>query len=261
MVGQLVGAVAAATGLTVRTLHHWDAEGIASPSGRTRAGYRVYLPSDVDRVRRVQRYRRLGVPLDDVRAVLRGDAGERRRRLERRRAAVAAEIDELQATARGLERLADAEERGPLLGPAEQAAVLGAGWDPSRTEEARGRWGDTPQWTEWAERSADRTATDWQAVTAAVSEATEAAATALRDAVDPRSAAGVEIAERHRSAMSAYFTCTPSMHVLIARRFTDEAGFAEHHERIERGLGAWLRLAAEEAARRHGVEPDEARWE
>jgi hypothetical protein len=37
-----VGALAEATGLTVRTLHHWDAIGLLVPSERTAAGHRRY---------------------------------------------------------------------------------------------------------------------------------------------------------------------------------------------------------------------------
>ena len=260
-IGELIGVVSKATGLTVRTLHHWDAVGIARASGRTRAGYRVYLPSDVDRVRRVQRYRELGMPLDDVRALLDDDSDGRRRRIEVHRESLASRVDELQRATAGLNRLLVADEHGPLIDADERTRALGSGWDPSRTAEARALWGDTHQWAEWAERSANRTAEDWRAVTLAVTEATRAAAEAVRAGVDPRSPAGVDAAERHRSAMSGYFTCSPSMHVLITRRFTDETGFVEYHESIQQGLGAWLRLAAEEAARWHGVEPDEALWE
>ncbi len=38
-----VGEVAAAVGISVRALHHWDAVGLLVPSGRTAAGYRTDL--------------------------------------------------------------------------------------------------------------------------------------------------------------------------------------------------------------------------
>ena len=40
-----VGQVAAAAGVSVRTLHHWDAVGLLVPSGRTASGYRTYAPA------------------------------------------------------------------------------------------------------------------------------------------------------------------------------------------------------------------------
>ena len=44
-----VGEAARLVGVSVRTLHHWDALGLAVPSGRTWSGYRLYSPDDVAR--------------------------------------------------------------------------------------------------------------------------------------------------------------------------------------------------------------------
>lgn len=41
-----VGEVAALTGVTVRTLHHYDAIGLVRPAARSAAGYRLYGRDD-----------------------------------------------------------------------------------------------------------------------------------------------------------------------------------------------------------------------
>lgn len=46
-----VGTVAGLTGVSVRTLHHYDETGLLRPSGRTAAGYRLYSPQDLQRLR------------------------------------------------------------------------------------------------------------------------------------------------------------------------------------------------------------------
>lgn len=61
-----VGELAAATGLTVRTLHHYDDIGLLAPSERTAAGYRLYGPDDVERLYRICLLRRLGLSLTDI---------------------------------------------------------------------------------------------------------------------------------------------------------------------------------------------------
>jgi DNA-binding transcriptional MerR regulator/uncharacterized glyoxalase superfamily protein PhnB len=65
-----VGAVAKATGLTVRTLHHYDDIGLLKPSARLTGGHRVYDAEDVARLYRIIRLRQLGFPLSQVAAVL-----------------------------------------------------------------------------------------------------------------------------------------------------------------------------------------------
>lgn len=82
-----VGAVADEYGITVRTLHHYDAIGLLVPSARTMAGYRLYTGSDLERLSTIIVYRRLGFTLDDVAELLDGE-GSVIEHLHRQRAAV-----------------------------------------------------------------------------------------------------------------------------------------------------------------------------
>src|SRR6188474_2407863 len=73
-----VGELAARTGLTVRTLHHYDAIGLLSPSGRTGSahgsGHRLYTAADVARLQQILSLRALGFGLEQIGECLsRGD--------------------------------------------------------------------------------------------------------------------------------------------------------------------------------------------
>lgn len=65
-----VGELATRTGLTVRTLHHYDSIGLLKPSARSDAGYRLYNQADVGRLHTIQALRQLGLPLADVASML-----------------------------------------------------------------------------------------------------------------------------------------------------------------------------------------------
>src|SRR5437879_10892711 len=65
-----VGELARRTGLTVRTLHHYDEIGLLRPSLHTEAGHRLYTAGDVARLQQVMSLRRLGFSLEDVRGCL-----------------------------------------------------------------------------------------------------------------------------------------------------------------------------------------------
>jgi DNA-binding transcriptional MerR regulator len=54
-----VGRVAKATGLTVRTLHHYDELGLLVAGGRTEAGYRLYDQDDLRRLFHIVALRRM----------------------------------------------------------------------------------------------------------------------------------------------------------------------------------------------------------
>ena len=94
-----IGEVAAATGLTVRTLHHYDEIGLLAPSERSDAGYRLYSDADVRRLYRIVAFRRLGFALDEIGALL--DAGG----TSDPRAVVRAQLDRLDAEAALREQL------------------------------------------------------------------------------------------------------------------------------------------------------------
>ena len=65
-----VGELARRTGLTVRTLHHYDEIGLLKPSLHTEAGYRLYTAGDVARLQQVLSLRQLGFSLEEIRDCL-----------------------------------------------------------------------------------------------------------------------------------------------------------------------------------------------
>src|SRR5689334_7977679 len=78
-----VGELAERTGLSVRALHHYDAIGLLSPSGRTdsahQSGHRLYSAADVARLQQVLSLKQLGFALDQIRDYLaRADYDPRR---------------------------------------------------------------------------------------------------------------------------------------------------------------------------------------
>ena len=65
-----VGELARRTGLTVRTLHHYDEIGLLRPSLHTDSGHRLYTAADIARLQQVLSLRQLGLSLEEVRDCL-----------------------------------------------------------------------------------------------------------------------------------------------------------------------------------------------
>lgn len=74
-------------GVTVRALHHYDQLGLLKPK-RTRAGYRLYQASDLERLEQIVALKFLGIPLKQIRSVLERDAKELPLALRRQRLAL-----------------------------------------------------------------------------------------------------------------------------------------------------------------------------
>jgi DNA-binding transcriptional MerR regulator len=225
-----VGELARASGVTVRTLHHYDRIGLVSPGERTPSGHRRYAEADVRRLYRVRALCGLGFSLDEVAVVLRNagdDLGSLRGLLTAQLAdleARAARIEESVQRLRGLlARLAEAAMPEPeqflaTLEPmsADAGRYLSGGQLTTITERAAKLGGEAVETlkTEWLELFArlrrhllDGTPVDdpavreladrWRAMSAAFHPADrrfEAATTALWE--DNRAGLGRELDER-----------------------------------------------------------------
>ena len=131
-----VGALANASGVTVRTLHHYDNIGLLPASGRTNAGYRTYDESAVDRLRTILTYRELGLGLDEIAEVL-ADDGDGVAALRSARRRTKQRITRLRAIERALDAAITADERGTTMTPGEKLSVYGD-FDPADHEDEAG---------------------------------------------------------------------------------------------------------------------------
>jgi DNA-binding transcriptional MerR regulator len=68
--GLKVGELARRTGLSIRTLHHYDEIGLLTPSLHTDAGHRLYTTADVARLQQVLSLRQLGFSLEEIKGCL-----------------------------------------------------------------------------------------------------------------------------------------------------------------------------------------------
>jgi len=157
-----VGELARRTGLTVRTLHHYDELGLLRPARRTVAGHRMYRAAEVRRLQHIVSLRHLGLPLDEIRECLdrpelslertielqidRLDqelerAGRLKRRLEwlhtRLRSAEDVSVDDLTQTMEGMMEY----EKHYTSEQLDQLAKRGDDVGASRIREAREEWG------------------------------------------------------------------------------------------------------------------------
>ncbi|MEV6962807.1 MerR family transcriptional regulator [Streptomyces sp. NPDC051207] len=89
-----IGEVAERTGLSLRTIRHYEEVGLVIPSARSKGGFRLYTESDVERLMVIRRMKPLDFSLEEMRDLLDitdrlaatddPSAGEERERLRER---------------------------------------------------------------------------------------------------------------------------------------------------------------------------------
>jgi len=101
-------------GLSRSTLLYYDRIGLLSPSGRSAAGYRLYSTDDKEKLAAVSRFRKAGLPIEDIRSILYSDGGANAIVLQRRIRALTEEINVLQTQQRLLGRMLQFDSKGEL---------------------------------------------------------------------------------------------------------------------------------------------------
>jgi len=115
-----IGELAEKTGLSLRTIRHYDEVGLLKPSGRTEGGFRLYTPEDFTRLMLIRRMKPLGFSLEEMTELLRIIDTLSRRKREADNEAVRIELDHFideaqQRRAKLEEQLAMADEFLELL--------------------------------------------------------------------------------------------------------------------------------------------------
>lgn len=260
--GLRVGVVAEHLGITVRTLHHWDEIGLAKPSVRSVNGYRLYTAGDIARLQRIVIYRALDLPLDQIAELIDSTCHAKLvEALEAQRDRVDSQISYLNDLKRGLTRMIDAQKHGINLTAEQQAEIFGEDWQPDLMEEAHAKWGNTPQWVEFAEKAAKRSPEDWKAMTAEAKAFEQELGAAFDKGVEPGSPEANALAEQHKVVFSNAFTISTNMQVCLGHIYARDPRFSAYYEKVRPGLADWLSRVIDENARAKGIDPDRAVWE
>ena len=146
-----VNEVSKHTGVSVRTLHHYDAIGLLRPTRVTEAGYRLYDDTALARLHQILLLRELEFPLKDIKAILDApgyDAGDALKR----------QIHLLELRKQHLEGLiAHARQ-------IQKTGVIPMDFSPFDTTEldryaaeAKAKWGKTDAYKEFEQKTAGQT--------------------------------------------------------------------------------------------------------
>lgn len=243
-----VGQVAERLGVTVRTLHHYDAIGLLVPSEHTATGYRLYTSEDITRLQHVVVYRRLGFALDEIahllddRVATGGNAVIAH--LRRQRAAVMSRLDEMRELVTALDRALEKEVSGIKLTKEEQKELFGDGFSEDYAAEAEQRWGETEAWKQSQRRTSKYTKEDWIQIKAEM-EATQTAYVAAMDAGLPAtSKEAMDAAEQSRLHIDKWFYgITPDSHRGLGDMYIADPRFTKTYEDIKPGMAQYVRDA------------------
>jgi len=248
--GYTVGKVADLSGVTIRTLHHYDEVGLLSPGGRSAAGYRIYEDSDLERLQRILFYRELGFTLDEISTILDDPHTDALGHLRRQRKLLAGRIDRLSAMVDAIDYEMEARSMDIPLTPQERLEVFGEFRPEDYAEEAEQRWGEA--YKESQRRVSSYSKEYWQQLKAEEQEIRAHLAAALDAGLAPDSEEAMAAAEAHRQHISRWFyECTYEIHRGLTEMYVSDERFRSKYDTQTPGLADFIRQAALANASQH----------
>jgi DNA-binding transcriptional MerR regulator len=214
-----VGTLARRTGLTVRTLHHYEAVGLLPRPRRTAAGHRLYGPEQIRRLYQVLALRNLGLSLGDVRRCLQGGGISLEAVLRNHLERVGEQMGRLRDLSSRLERMLDllteggAIETPQLLDAMERMTMIEEYYTPEQLEELKAR-GETlgPEAIKEAEA-------EWPRLIARMREK-------MDQGDDPASPEVQSLANRWRELVNAFTGGNPEIAASLRQMFSSEPEMA-----------------------------------
>lgn len=213
---QTVKEVSRRTGVSVRTLHHYDAIGLLKPAEVTAAGYRLYDDAALQRLQYILLFRELQFPLKEIKTILENpdfipsEALEQQIRLLELQVG---HLDRLLAFARELQR------KGVI--PMSFSAFDKKDIDQYK-DEVKERWGNTKAYREYLERKSNDPGID-DASAQLLSIFSELGGLRHLSADDAR--VQEMVISLQNLITEKYYTCTPEILHGLGRMYVDDERF------------------------------------
>lgn len=236
------------TGLTPRTLRYYDAIGLLRPARDAGNDYRQYGPAEVDRLRQLLVYRELGLPLEEVRALLDAPgldlAGALRGHLERlldRRREVEELIHKVRRTLDNLEGETAMTDREKFEGLKQQALREN---EAAYGQEVRRRWGGTAA-DAANSRAAGMSEEEWTQMKSEEQGYKDALRRAIA-AGDPAGEDAREACRLHRDWLLHYWSeamFSQEAHIQLVEAYSQDLRFAAYYEAVAPGCAEFFAKA------------------
>lgn len=229
-----VKAVAALAGVSVRTLHHYDAIGLLKPAQVSDAGYRQYSDADLERLQQVLFFKELDFALPEIQAILDRPDFDRQRALTSHRALLVQKKQRLESLITAVDATLDGLERGT---PVSKETMF-----EGFREEASQKWGkdvvDASYERRWNHMSEQERADFVQAGQDAIKHL------ATLMPLGPGAPEVQAFTARARQTITDYFyDCTLEIFGGLGEMYVDDPRFAKTYEDVQPGLAAFYRDA------------------
>ncbi len=241
-----VQKLAKLAGVSARTLRYYDQIGLLRPSHIRENGYRVYGAKQIDALQQILFYRELGVPLEDIAAIIYAPDFDEKSALLKHRDELISRRNQLDLLIINVEKSIDHTERRIIMSDNEKFEgfkdMLITDNEAKYGEEIREKYGD-----EQVKASNSKFKKMTQEQFDEMQRIGEEILTKLDEVFsegNPQSEKAQKLAELHKKWLGfTWEKYSPEAHAGLAKMYVDDERFAAYYDRGNKGKAEFLRDA------------------
>ena len=224
------------TGVSVRTLHYYDEIGLLVPAHvDEQTGYRYYDKNSLLRMQEILFYRELDFPLKSIGEILSAPNYNKNKALKEQKHLLALKKERL-------ERLISAID-GAMKGEIVMSAFDNSTFEAYKAE-AREKWGQTDAYKEYTQKTKDRSANKWQALSGEMNAIFGEFAACRQAGESSDSPAAIALAKKLQQHITDnYYTCTKEILMGLGQMYVMDERFTANIDTHGEGTAAFASAA------------------
>lgn len=235
-----VKELAKLSGVTVRTLHHYDRLGLLVPQGRSEAGYRLYGEDQLFRLQQILFYKELEMPLPEIKKNLDRNDFDLSKSLRIHQEALLHKKQRLEALLGTLAKTLDRLEGKAMV--TDKELYEGFDQDQIARYEREVRASYDPKLVAQSKKRLQKlTKSQWQEIKEEGTEISRGLAEALKAGLSADSAEAQAWVQRHFCWLNHFYTPTKEVYLGLAELYVENPEFTAHYEAYAPGLAQFLR--------------------
>ncbi|NUM25254.1 MAG: MerR family transcriptional regulator [Candidatus Buchananbacteria bacterium] len=236
-----IGQLAKLSGVTIRTLHHYDEIGLLSPGKNSKNNYRLYEEKDLLRLQQILFFRELDFALADIKKIIDRPDFAVSQALRDHKRLIKLKQKRLDNLIKTIDKTINHMTKQSIIKDEELYDVFKDNDVKQYQQEVKRRWGDTSAYQQSMAEVSKMTKGEMEKLKQDAKIFTQK----LADAMDKKieSPEVQNLIKEHYQGINFFYDCSIPMYRHLAQMYVDDSRFTAYYEKFRPGLAKFVRDA------------------
>jgi DNA-binding transcriptional MerR regulator len=238
-----INKLAKLAGVSVRTLHYYDAIGLLKPSRVGENSYRYYEEADLSRLQQILFFRELDFPLEKIKEIMHAQSYSPLEALEEQKQLLEIKKKHVEGLLATITQTIRSMKGGESMSNDDKFSAFNDPTYQQHKDEAEKRWGLTDAYKQSMERVGKMTKADLEAIKAEQEDYTQKLAMLFTRGAAVDSVEVQDQVDRHYKQMCRFYDPSYEMYKGLGQMYVQDPRFTATYDAYVHGLAVFLRDA------------------